>query len=107
MVKNPDDIDSVQKDIEADHKGIPNHVGKRKETGRSQTARQIRVFRRPRFAGRVAEALVRYIAMTGGIEAVDQLYAEYDRVTPEDIHRAAQEYYQPQRCTVAVLKGEK
>ena len=43
----------------------------------------------------VAEALVRYIALTGGIEAVDKLYAQYDRVTPEDILRAAKQYYQP------------
>jgi zinc protease len=55
----------------------------------------------------VAERLARIIAITGGIEAVDKLYDALDRVTPEEIRRAAEKYYQPNRRTVMVLKGEK
>jgi zinc protease len=55
----------------------------------------------------VANALARIIALTGGIEAVDRLYESIDRVTPEDIRRAVEKYYQPNRRTVMVLKGEK
>lgn len=53
----------------------------------------------------VAGHLARFIALTGGIEAVDQLYAAFDAVTPQDIARAAQKYFQPQVRTVVVLKG--
>jgi zinc protease len=107
MVKNPEDIDSVRKNIEETIKEF--------QTAPVSEQKLAEVKRHDKYAfldsldspERVAEALVRYIAMTGGIEVVDQLYAEYDRVTPEDIRHAAQQYYQPQRCTIAVLKGEK
>ena len=107
MIKNPDDIDAVRKDIERTIKEFQTTLVDEKKL--------VEVKRHDKYAfldgldspDKVAESLVRYIALTGGIEVVDQLYAEYDRVTPEDVRRAAQEYYQPQRCTVAVLKGEK
>lgn len=106
MVKNPADIDSVRKDIEQTIKEFQTTLVNEKQL--------VEVKRHGKYAfldgldspGRVAEALTRYIALTGGIDVVDQLYAEYDSVTPADIQRAAKEYYQPQRCTVAVLKGE-
>jgi len=56
--------------------------------------------------GRVAGGLARLIALTGGIEAVDQLYTTFDTLTPEDIRAAAQRYLQKERRTVLVLKGE-
>lgn len=54
---------------------------------------------------RVAEAMARFIALTGGLEVVDQLYAEMDQVTPQDILQATKKYFDPKRRTVAVLKG--
>jgi zinc protease len=55
---------------------------------------------------KTAAALARFVALTGGIDTVNALYAAYQRVAPEDIRDAAQTYYQPRRCTVAVLRGE-
>jgi len=54
---------------------------------------------------KVAGRLATTIALTGGIEAIDQLYAEIDRVTPDDIMAAARRYFTPERRTVVVLKG--
>lgn len=54
----------------------------------------------------VARSLSRILAVTGGIEAVDQLHETYQRVTPEDVQRAAEEYLGNRRRTVAVLRGE-
>ena len=54
----------------------------------------------------VARQLVRLIAVTGGMEAVDTLYRTYERVTPEDVLAAANEYFVTERRTVAVLRGE-
>jgi len=54
---------------------------------------------------KVAGSLARYIAMTGGIEAVDVMFATMQQVTPEDVQKAAQKFLTPQRRTVAVLKG--
>jgi zinc protease len=52
----------------------------------------------------VAEQLARFIALTGGIDVVDRLYAETDRVTPEDVMRATQKVFDAKRRTVATLK---
>ena len=55
--------------------------------------------------GSVAGGLARFVALSGGIEVVDRLYAAIDRVTPQDIAHAAQKYFDPKRRTVVVLKG--
>jgi zinc protease len=54
---------------------------------------------------RVAGGLARFIAITGGIEVIDQLYTTMDKVTPADIMHAAQKYYVPEHRSVIVLKG--
>jgi zinc protease len=55
----------------------------------------------------VAGTLARIVALTGGIEAIDKLYDTIEGITPEDVRRAAEKFYQPNRRTVMVLKGEK
>jgi zinc protease len=57
--------------------------------------------------GNTASRLARTIALTGGIDAVNELYATMKSLTPEDIRAAAQKYLQKDRRTVLVLKGEK
>ena len=54
---------------------------------------------------RVARRLARLIAVTGGIDDVDELYRAYDRVTPDDVQAAAREYFTAEKRTVAVLRG--
>jgi zinc protease len=53
----------------------------------------------------VAGGLARFIALTGDIKAVDQLYSTYDQVTPEDILDVANKFLVEQKRTVLVLKG--
>ena len=55
----------------------------------------------------VGSRLERPLALPGGIEAIDALYATMAKITPEDIRQAAIKYYQPERRTVLVLKGGK
>jgi zinc protease len=52
----------------------------------------------------VASALARIVAITGGIDAVDELYRTYEGVGPEDVQAAAREILVPTRRTVAVLR---
>lgn len=54
---------------------------------------------------RVTAGLARVVAITGGIEAIDELYAMADTITPQDIMNAAKKYFSPERRTVLVLKG--
>ncbi|MBM2841528.1 MAG: Insulinase family protein, partial [Bacteroidetes bacterium] len=53
----------------------------------------------------VAGGLARFVALTGGIEVVDQLYAELNKITPQHIMNAARKYFTPENRTVVVLKG--
>lgn len=53
----------------------------------------------------VAGGLARFVALTGGIEVVDQLYAQLNTVTPQDIMNAAKKYFVPESRTVVVVKG--
>ncbi len=55
----------------------------------------------------VAGNLARFIAMTGGISAVDELYQSLEKVTPEDIINAANKFLVKQKRTVVILKGGK
>ena len=54
---------------------------------------------------RVAGGLARFIALSGGVEAIDALFAEMDKVTPADIQAVARKYLVNDRRTVAILKG--
>ena len=54
----------------------------------------------------VARGLARIVAITGGIEAVDALYAAYETITPEDVREAARHYLDSNRRTVGVLRAE-
>jgi zinc protease len=107
MIKDPNDVDAVQKDIQDTIKQFQTAPVSEKRLAEVKKHEKYQFLDHLDSPQRVAEALARYIALTGGIEAVNQFYAESDRVTPGDIVRAAKTYYQPQRCTIAVLKGDK
>jgi len=53
----------------------------------------------------VAGSLARIVAVSGGIAAVEDMFATYDAITPEDVQRAARTYLTPNRRTVAILRG--
>ena len=54
---------------------------------------------------KVAGGLARFVALTGGIEIVDRLYAELMTITPADIMQSAKKYFVPESRTIVVLKG--
>jgi zinc protease len=51
----------------------------------------------------VAEHLARHIALAGGLEGIESLYAAYTVVTAEDAQQAARTYFVPEQRTVGVL----
>jgi zinc protease len=53
----------------------------------------------------VAQRLARHIAISGGLEGVENLYAAYANVTPEDVREAARKYFLPAQRTVGVLRS--
>jgi zinc protease len=53
----------------------------------------------------VGATLAPIVALSGGIEAVDQMDATMSQVTPADIQAVAKKFLQDDHLTVAVLKG--
>jgi zinc protease len=53
----------------------------------------------------VAQRLARHIAISGGLEGIERLYAAYAAVTPEDVQAAAQAYLVPEQRTIGVLRS--
>jgi zinc protease len=53
----------------------------------------------------VASAMARFVALTGGTECVDQMYAMYEQIAPQDVQKAAKSFLTQNRRTVAVLRG--
>jgi len=55
-------------------------------------------------AGSVASGLAHYLMLTGDPESVNQVYALYDQVTPEDLRAAAASCFLPAGRTVVTLR---
>ena len=53
----------------------------------------------------VARGLARMIAIGGGLEPIEALYRAYETVTPADVQRAAETYFDNDKRTVAVLRA--
>jgi len=55
----------------------------------------------------IANSLSHYIMLTGDPEALNRLYAMYDKVTVEDIKNAAKQYFVPTGLTIATISEDK
>jgi zinc protease len=68
--------------------------------------------RRYEFAGQLSTAdkvaLVgaEFLALTGGLDAIDESFAQLAKVTVADVKRVAAKYFQPENRTVVVLEPE-
>ena len=105
MVKVPGDIDAIRDEIFATldaFKTTPVSEQRLADLKKRQKYAFLTGLDTP---GRVAGGLARFVALTGGIEVVEDLYKAYERVTPNDVMDAAAAYFTPERRTVVVLKG--
>jgi len=53
----------------------------------------------------VAARVAQFLAVSGDLSGIDQLYATYGTITPADVQAAAQRYLDPARRTVGVLRA--
>jgi zinc protease len=51
----------------------------------------------------IAEAAAQTIALTGDVQSLNRLYAEYPKVTPADVQRIARQVFRPQNETIVTL----
>ncbi len=57
-------------------------------------------------AGDIAGLVARFVALTGGLEAIDDLFRTLDFVSVEDVRKAASTWFVDSRLTVARLRAE-
>jgi len=55
----------------------------------------------------IASSLPQYITLTGDIKVIDQMFNNYQQITPETIMSAAKYYFTPERSTTLILRGAK
>jgi zinc protease len=54
----------------------------------------------------VASAMARFIALTGDVKVLDEMYATLSKLTPQDIQAAAKRYLTKERVTAATLHAQ-
>jgi len=106
-VKDEADIDYVLERMDKTVEKFQTELVSEEDLENTKMRRRYGYLMRLETPNDVASRLARMIALTGGIEAVDKLYATMATLTPEDIRQAAIKYYQRERRTVLVLKGGK
>ncbi|MBS1272338.1 MAG: putative zinc protease [Candidatus Marinimicrobia bacterium] len=105
MVKSPEDIDYVE--------GLINETlaEYQEKPVDSETLTELKSREKYQFLmdldtpSSVAHNLARYVALTGGIESVDEYYTALENITPEDIQQVAKTYFIEDGRNTIVLKG--
>ena len=54
----------------------------------------------------IAGSLSHYIQLTGDPEAINRLYAQYDKVSQDDVKAVAARYLQAERLTIATISDD-
>jgi zinc protease len=103
-IKDPARIEDVATEIDATIRHYQEALPDPKRLGDLKSRLKYNFLMNLDTPDRVASALSRIVAITGGAEAIDRLYATYDQITPEDVRDAANHYLAPERRTVGLLK---
>lgn len=105
-IRDPKDVAPIRKELE-------NALAEAAKTPLSKARLEtIKQHLRYAFAGAldnadsVAHAVGESIAFAGRPDAWDDLYAGYDRLTPQDLARVAARYFAPQKQTMVTLESE-
>ncbi len=104
MVKRPEDVDYVRDEIYRTLEKYKTEPVDRQKLDDLKRRERYGFLMNLDTTEKTAETLVRFIAMTGGIESIDELFAASETVTPDEIMHAARKYFTPERRTVVVLK---
>jgi zinc protease len=56
--------------------------------------------------GAIANSLSHYIQLTGDPESINRAYAQYDKVTVDDVKRMANQYFVPEHLTIATISDD-
>ena len=107
IVKQPEDLPAVQKVLEETIERFQTKPVDAQQLAKVKRHEKYGFLMQLDSPLHTAEAVVPFISATGSLDAVDRLFKASEQVTPEDIQRAARKYFDPQRRTVIVLKGDR
>ncbi|MCK4760988.1 MAG: insulinase family protein [Candidatus Aminicenantes bacterium] len=106
LVKKKEDVDYVKEEIEKTLQEYRTELMDKKKLDDLKSNLKYSFLMRLNSAARVAGSFTRFIALTGGIEAIDRYYLTLETITPEDIKAAAAKYFSDNRKTEILLLGE-
>ncbi|MDZ7373440.1 MAG: insulinase family protein [candidate division KSB1 bacterium] len=107
MVKKEEDIPYVRDQIDATATKFREELVSEEELEKVKSHMTYGFLMELDTPGHVAGNLAPFVALTGGIEAVDQLLTTIQSLRPEDVREAARRFLQNERRTVILLKGVK
>jgi len=104
-VKRLDDVPEVQKAIEQTLQTFQDRPVEPSALATAKRHAKYAFLMNLDTPNKVAGRLARIVAVSGGIEAVNRLYATMEDISAEDIQSAARTFYRPERRTGVLLKG--
>lgn len=107
MVKSKDDINGVINEIDATITKYQNELFSKEKVDKELNRTKYGFLMNLDTPDAVAGALARYVAITGGIKAIDELFTTMSNVSPQDIQQAVRDHFVKTKRTVVVLKGGK
>lgn len=103
MVKDPADVHAVEMEIWSTIRNLQDSPVEMDRLDAARSQLKYRFLSLLSTPDRVASLLARIVAITGDLEAINRLFATYNKVTPADVQKAARKFLQPERSTVAIL----
>jgi len=107
MIKNENDIEYVRDEVYKTLEDFKSNLVEDKKLNDLKRRNKYSFLMGLDTPDHVAGGLARFVAITGGIDIVDQLYNQLEKITAQDIQNAAKKYFTPERRTVVILKGAK
>ncbi len=103
MVKKPSDVGAVEREIWSSLDQLRNVDVAVVRLDAARTRARNGFLSSLSSPDRVANLLARFVALTGGIAAVDDYLVSVSKATPDQVRQAANRYLTRERSTVAVL----
>jgi zinc protease len=102
-VKEPKDVDYVRDQILATFKRYTTEKVAQQKLDQTRSRLRYSFALSMDSSNAIARALVPYVALRRTPEAIDQVFALYDQITPEDIREAAARYFVDKNRTIVTL----
>ena len=106
-VKKPGDVGYVEKAVDAEIARVAKEGVDDKTLGEVLSHVKYGFAAQLSTADKAATTAASFIALTGDLASINAYFALYDKVTPADVKRVAQKYFQPANRTTVTLRAGK